>query len=102
MTHTAAGRTAGERQLAAYPIISHVTSDPRWAASCKPFLPTVMHDELPSHPTGPRRWNANGAHLHLPHEMQDELQSDPLGAALEETKAQVESSEVSLHQQMVE
>ena len=59
-TGLTAGRTAGEWQLASR--------------------------QITSHPTGPRRRDASGAHPHLPLEMQDELQSDALGAALEETK----------------
>ena len=63
-TGVAAGPRAGERQLASRPILSH--------------------------PTGPRHWNAKGAHPHLLTVMQGELQSDVLDAALEETKAKVE------------
>ena len=57
-------RTAGERQLASRPTLSYRT--------------------------GPRRRDARGAHPHLPTVLQDELQSDPLRASLEETKAKVE------------
>ena len=67
VTHTAAGCTAGKRQLASRRVISHVTSPDLVSrvssASCKPLLPTVM---------------------------QDMLHTDGLDAALEETKAQVE------------
>ena len=63
-TSTAAGRTAGECQLATCPVISHVTSDRMGRvsnATCKHLQPTLL---------------------------QEELQSDAAGAALEETNAQ--------------
>ena len=62
-TGAAVGGTAGKRQLAPRRITSHST---------KPAVAVRV------------------ANMFLPLEMQDELQSDGLGAALEETKAQVE------------
>ena len=61
-TSTDAGRTAGECQLATCPVISHVTSDRMGRVS-----------------------SANCKHLH-PTLLQEELQLDGLGAALDETK----------------